>query len=278
MTATIEKLLDMIFDSMERNEWNEELLYDLSTEIVDKFDELLSNDLPEVFYELYDYVDSYWRGINNKDTQEHAFFMGRLYGVLDFVKRKYDELANEKLCLKYALKPIYYNVFSKISSYPGIIHNDLTNCTNGSKSALSQLIKKPEDDGLIKSVKCGREKHYYLTPLGMRVYQKAKVVQAKVAQEKVSNELSVTFDGLGINNNIAVHEKTNIVSKYKKIPVSKYWLQNTMKNALDVEDAFLITLKNIPELGKKEHNSKNKEGELYVTKGYRENRKNVVNI
>lgn len=211
---TLQKLIEMIFESMEKNEWNEDLLYDISTEIVDKFDEIVSNNLPQNFNELIDYADSYWRGYKNEDTPEHAFYMGRLYGIMDLVQRKCDQIMQQKVCQKYEYDLKYYKIFETINLYPGIIHNDLTEYIQSSKSGLSQFIKKPIDDGLIKAVKFGREKHYYLTPLGMKIQRMQKA--ANESMEKIKNEFAATYETYRMIDNSLFVYKGNETKSFKK--------------------------------------------------------------
>ncbi|MCM1500263.1 MAG: hypothetical protein NC124_17510 [Clostridium sp.] len=197
MTETINKLIEMIFITMEQNEWSEELLYDLSTELTNDFEGICSRKPSREFLDLYDYTDSYWRNQDHQDQPEHAFFVGRLYGMLDLIKRKYEELEKEELFIKYDAKGFrLYSVLKNIYQSPGITHDELTRQVKGGKSALSQFVREPEADGLIRPVRSGRQKHYYLTPLGTRVYQRIK--PAYEEKENALREMSTASEFIHI--------------------------------------------------------------------------------
>ncbi|MCM1157263.1 MAG: hypothetical protein NC300_02045 [Bacteroidales bacterium] len=207
MAETINKLIEMIFITMEQNEWSEELLYDLSTELTNDFEGICSRKPSREFWDLYDYTDSYWRNQDNQDKPEHAFFVGRLYGMLDLIKRKCDALEKEELLVKYDTKGSkLYDVLKNIYQYPGIIHDELTRHVEGGKSALSQFVKEPEADGLIRSVKSGKQKHYYLTPLGTKVYQRIK--PAYEERENVLREMLLTDEDY-----VPINALTNAIKK-----------------------------------------------------------------
>lgn len=110
-----------------------------------------------------------------KMSPEQVFLCGSIWGGTRLLGVKRER--KEKLFEIDRLKNQYsgqYELFHAIAVNPGIRHKELAGRCGKSISSLSQFAVGAMREGLIECSRVGREKYYYLRPLGEQVYEKLK--------------------------------------------------------------------------------------------------------
>lgn len=117
-------------------------------------------------------------------TSEQAFLCGSIWGGTKLLGIKRERRENafrlEELKKQYSG---HYDFLHAIAADTGIKHKDLAEKCGKSVSLLSQFAAGVKKDGLITCRRIGREKYYYLRPLGEQVYGDLK--QEKLEREKI---------------------------------------------------------------------------------------------
>ena len=169
------KLIDMIYDYLvKRIEIPEELLYEFPQNILKMIQNHATSEIPSAFWNLQHYVEMFWRGKKYKKEKNTAlvYQMGQLLACTNMIRDIVD--ADEKIMNlnEYAKRWVNkYPVYKGIHDNPGINHKKLAEISGNSVSSLSQFISKTKWDGYIIYRSGGREKYYYLTQNGEKLYK-----------------------------------------------------------------------------------------------------------
>lgn len=199
----MERLARMILDNLrEGNAIPEDLLYELTTEAMKVVQTRQIEQLSPEFWELEQYVESFWRAQLFQTVQGmRSYEMGRLLSLTNMIAMVAEEEEKRQSLNEYALKfSDWYPVFKGMYDTPGITHKKLALTAGKSDSSLSQFMNKNQWEGLYIYRRFGREKNYYLTELGQRLYELMKDNQPRPTEEKYARFL-------GVKNNIEELEK-----------------------------------------------------------------------
>lgn len=179
MEKIIEHILKYI---MEERELPEEFLYAFSQETEKIVRSRQIESIPELFWELENYVGMFWRGekFNYVEKPYIIYQMGRLLSFTNMICMVADEKEKELSIEDYAIQwRDRYSVFKFIHEQKGITHKALAKAVNMSPSSLSQFMTKVKWEGFFACRLMGREKHYYLTDYGEQLYEFMKQQEDK---------------------------------------------------------------------------------------------------
>lgn len=163
-------ILDYI---IEDSEVPEDLLYEFSKETLRIIQNRQTTSLPDTFWELENYVETFWRNSEFTHIENPCvlYQMGRLLSSTNLISMMADEEERELSIEDYAEQwRNRYIVFHCIHRQKGITHKMLAEASNMSISALSQFVNKVKWTGVFNCRVMGREKHYYLTEYGEQIY------------------------------------------------------------------------------------------------------------
>lgn len=152
----------------------DEYLYELSTEITSMIELSDTKRISNEFWQLANYVELYWRGqkYTCDDNPERIYQMGQLLSITKMVHIWYDRIEKNTSLKEYArIMNHKYSFFKSIHDESGITHKELANKMHTSVSSLSQFVNKIQGNGFFISRPMGREKHYYLTQKGEKIYE-----------------------------------------------------------------------------------------------------------
>ncbi len=152
----------------------DEYLYELSTEITSMIELSDTERISNEFWQLANYVELYWRGqkYTCDDNPERIYQMGQLLSITKMVHIWYDRIEKNTSLKEYArIMNHKYSFFKSIHDESGITHKELANKMHTSVSSLSQFVNKIQGNGFFISRPMGREKHYYLTQKGEKIYE-----------------------------------------------------------------------------------------------------------
>lgn len=171
----------------------EELLYEFTVETIRIVQTRQMEQLPPVFWELEQYVESFWRARRfDRIQDERLYEMGRLLSITNMIAMVDEEEEKRQSLSEYASKfSDWYLVFKGMHDIPGITHKKLAVAGNKSESSLSQFMNKNQWEGLYIYRRLGREKNYYLTELGEQLYELMSSNQPTPTEEKYARFLGV---------------------------------------------------------------------------------------
>lgn len=142
-------------------------------------------------------------------TPEQAFLCGSIWGGAKLlgIKRERKETVFEFHELK-KKHSVHYDLLHAISVDPGIKHKDLAGKLKKSTSHLSQYVIDVIRDGLITCSRIGREKYYYLSPLGEQVYDELKKekLEGQKVRERITMEIWTVKRPKGARRNANLSE------------------------------------------------------------------------
>lgn len=194
----MEKLVDRILDCVwAENDIPEELLYEFTSKAIRMVQLRSLEQLPESYRELEHYVDSFWRAQRFETVDAtRVYEMGRLLSLTNMLGMVAEQETEEQSLHEYAAKfRDWYLVFKGIYDTPGVTHKRLAKYARKSDSSLSQFINKNQWSGFYLCRRFGREKYYYLTELGEKLYEVMMSQQPHPTEERYAGYL-------GVKNNI----------------------------------------------------------------------------
>lgn len=173
MGKRLENICESLLELLQKGKCiDEEHVHIFLDSAVDCLDGETDEDKPQKLGRLAAYVQKKWqyREIDSM-TSEQAFLCGGIWGGIKLLGMARER--NEKSVRLEVLKKQYagyYDFFHAIATEPGIKHKELAEKCGKSASLLSQFAAGVKREGLIVCRPVGREKYYYLRPLGTQVY------------------------------------------------------------------------------------------------------------
>lgn len=171
----MKKLIDILYDYLLKGkEIPEDLLYEFSQDTIKIIQHRSTDEIPSTFWNLQHYVEMFWRGKKYKKEKNPILIyqMGQMLAYTNMVRDIADENERTMNLDEYARRwENKYLVFKGIHDVPGITHKKLAAVSHQSVSSLSQFIAKTKWDGYIIYRTGGREKYYYLTENGEKLYK-----------------------------------------------------------------------------------------------------------
>ncbi len=170
MKGLIKILLEYIYNS---KEIPDELLYEFSQKTMQIVQRKATEEIPDEFWDFENYVEMFWRGkkYNYMSDSCMVYQMGRLLACTNMLSILVDEREREASLEEYAdLLKNRFEVFEGMYNTRGITHKELAELSGVSVSALSQFINRIKAEAFFTYRVMGREKHYYLTEYGEKLY------------------------------------------------------------------------------------------------------------
>lgn len=215
----MKKLVQMILNYLlENKEIPEELIYELSKTTVKIVENHCMEMIPQEFWELDSFVEAYWRAESYTKSNDMAFVyqMGQLFSFTNMLSTLAEKQEKENSIEDYAIQlKDKYAIFQQIDRNPGITHKELAQRAGMSVSSLSQFLNRYKEHGFIQRRSMGREKHYYLTAYGERLYSAMNV-------NRKNQSYSCTLK--------IIHKMDNIFSAFHE--VACYSLGNEEQNLI----------------------------------------------
>ena len=184
----------------EKKEIPEDILCEFSQDALRIVQSRLDSEIPAEFWKLQHYVEMFWRG-RKFETEKDAvriYQMGQLLSLTGMIRDIADEAEKSIPIEEYAQRwENRYLVYKGMHDEPGITHKRLAGAAGLSASSLSQMIAKTKYDGYFIYRIAGREKYYYLTRDGEKLYD---ILKSRIEQETeklsfiASDEDSNTMD------------------------------------------------------------------------------------
>lgn len=160
--------------TVEEHEIPTELIYAFSKETLKIIQSRQVSSLPDSYWELQNYVETFWRGRRFEYTENSyiVYQMGQLLSFTNMICIMAKEQEKASTMEDYAEQwQDRYCIFKYIHEQKGITHKVLAGKANISVSNLSQFMNKVKWEGFFYCRFMGREKHYYLTEYGEKLYQ-----------------------------------------------------------------------------------------------------------
>lgn len=173
----------------------DEYLYELSTKITSMIELSETERISNEFWQLANYIELYWRGqkYTCDDNPERIYQMGQLLSITKMVHIWYDRIEKNTSLNEYArIMNHKYSFFKSIHDESGITHKELAAKMHTSVSSLSQFVNKIQGNGFFISRPMGREKHYYLTQKGEKIYE----LITKRQGASVTKNSNVEYEGI----------------------------------------------------------------------------------
>lgn len=215
----MKKLVQMILNYLlENKQIPEELIYELSKTTVKIVENHCMEMIPQEFWELDSFVEAYWRAESYTKSNDMAFVyqMGQLFSFTNMLSTLAEKQEKENSIEDYAIQlKDKYAIFQQIDRNPGITHKELAQRAGMSVSSLSQFLNRYKEHGFIQRRSMGREKHYYLTAYGERLYSAMNV-------NRKNQSYSCTLK--------IIHKMDNIFSAFHE--VACYSLGNEEQNLI----------------------------------------------
>ncbi len=174
MVMHMNELIKRIFEFILNKEViPEDLMYEFSQDTMNFVRKKECEDLPEVFGDFQSYVELFWhsRKYNQIQNPKIIYQMGQLLAyvnmISDSVQDEEEELSLEDCANRWKNR---YPVFKAVYYERGITHKKLAQLSGLSPSSLSQFLSKIRSEKVFLSRTMGREKHYYLTEKGEKIY------------------------------------------------------------------------------------------------------------
>ena len=219
----------------------DEYLYEFSTEITSAIESSDTERIPDEFWQLANYVELYWRGqkYTCDDSPERIYQMGQLLSFTKMIDIWFDRIETSTSLTEYAIiMNSKYSFFKSIHDESGITHKELASRMHTSVSSLSQFVNKIQGNGFFISRPMGREKHYYLTQKGEKIYELiTKRQYAAVSKNSTTVYGSILYGGIFSSQN-----KQQYYSSPHKLLNSRY-NYNTENVSIDfTENPRIINL------------------------------------
>ncbi len=224
MKEMVNSILECILDA---RKIPEEMLYEFSKMATKIVQNGCTEVIPEEFWELESYVQTYWRGEKylKSDDAVQIYQMGRLLSFTNMLamlaEHKEKEVSIEDYVVQLKDK---YIIFKEIQNRPGITHKELADVAGMSVSSLSQFVNKYKLHGFFRGRTMGREKHYYLTDYGQQLYSAMKDRYEKITLSDYRKAL-MEWTFLDIINNIQYESLANkrqiIIKNNVHLPILK---------------------------------------------------------
>ena len=215
----MKKLVQMILNYLlENKQIPEELIYELSKTTVKIVENHCMEMIPQEFWELDSFVEAYWRAESYTKSNDMAFVyqMVQLFSFTNMLSTLAEKQEKENSIEDYAIQlKDKYAIFQQIDRNPGITHKELAQRAGMSVSSLSQFLNRYKEHGFIQRRSMGREKHYYLTAYGERLYSAMNV-------NRKNQSYSCTLK--------IIHKMDNIFSAFHE--VACYSLGNEEQNLI----------------------------------------------
>lgn len=170
MKGLIEIILKSFWDF---REIPEELLFEFSQKTMQIIQKKAIDEIPDEFSVFENYVEMFWRGkkYNHMSNRFIIYQMGQLLTCTNMLNRLLAEEKREASIEAFAdLFKDRAMIFEGMYKERGITHKKLAELSDMSVSALSQFISKNKSEGFFTYRVMGREKHYYLTEYGEKLY------------------------------------------------------------------------------------------------------------
>lgn len=204
----MKKLIDILYDHLiNSREIPEDLLYEFSQNTIKIIQHHASAQIPPSFWNLQHYVEMFWRGRKYQKEKNTVFVyqMGQLLTCTNMIRDVVDADVKTMSISDYARRwDSKYPVYKGIHDKPGINHKKLAAVSENSISSLSQFISKTKWDGYIIYRSAGREKYYYLTENGEKLYKLLREKRQKACRFK-----KVRFRNLDTNNSGYYYDALN---------------------------------------------------------------------
>lgn len=170
----MKEMIKLLSDNLEKKYIPDDLLYEFSQDVIQFIRNSDTEQIPDAFWDFQYKVELYWRGQRFCDemNSEFCFQMGQILSYVNMIKMVFESVEKEISIEEYAesLKEKYL-FFQYIHNEKGITHKLLAEKLKMSPSALSQFTTKIHDVGFFMARVMGREKHYYLTERGEKLYE-----------------------------------------------------------------------------------------------------------
>ena len=190
MGKRLENICENLMELFQKNKRiDEEQVHIFFEGAADCLNERTNEDKTVKLDKLTTYLQKKWqyREIEGM-TSEQAFLCGSIWGVTKLLgmkrERKEQAFRLEELKRQYSG---HYDFLHAIAVSPGIKHKDLAEECGKSVSLLSQFAVGVKRDGLITCSRIGREKYYYLRPLGEQVHEELR--KEKLERQKILMQL-----------------------------------------------------------------------------------------
>lgn len=239
----MKKLINIIYNCvLKKKEIPKDLLYEFSRDAIKIVQNRQVDDVPTEFWDLQHYVELFWREKKYKKEKNSILIyqMGQLFSYTSMIRDIADD--NERILRirEYAERwKNKYLVYKGVHDESGITHKKLVNVSGLSPSALSQFIAQTRWDGYLTYRNVGREKYYYLTDEGEKLYELLKSRYERAGY----------IYPYGINNGDYVY---SYVYKDKMIPVPLPYrkkesakMRDNVSNILEVREQFAYECKRI---------------------------------
>lgn len=170
----MKELIKIIFDHvLDKKEIPDDLMYEFSQDILKVIQENSAQELCPEFWDFQNYLEMYWRG--GKFEQESSpvctYQLGQLLSYTNIIRDIADKQGQTLSIQDYAARwQNRFLVFQGMYRERGITHKKLARVSNMSPSALSQFVSKTQWDGYYTYRVAGREKYYYLSENGEKLY------------------------------------------------------------------------------------------------------------
>lgn len=183
----MKNLIEIIYNYLLNNKTiPDELIYEFSQDTKEIIRNNAALDIPSEFWSFQNYIEMFWRGRKYETEKNTALIyqMGQLLSYVNMIRDIADEdektLSLDEYARHWANK---YLVFKGIHDEYGINHKKLAEVSKLTPSALSQFIAKTKWDGYFTYRNIGREKYYYLTEQGEKLYELMREKQTKELDE-----------------------------------------------------------------------------------------------
>ena len=170
----MERLIEILYSHiMNGKRISDDLMYEFSQHILKIVQGIEEVEPVNELFAFRNYVEMYWRG-GKFETEKKGYFafqMGQLLSYINMLK-DIEEIKKQELNLEeYASRwEKRFSVFKSMHEEKGITHKKLADLSGLSPSSLSQFIAKTKWDGYFVYRIAGREKYYYLTEKGEKLY------------------------------------------------------------------------------------------------------------
>lgn len=208
----------------------DEYLYEFCKEITSAIELSDTECIPNEFWQLANYVELYWRGqkYSYDDNPERIYQMGQLLSFTKMISIWFDRIEKNTSLNEYALiMNNKYSFFKSIHDEPGITHKKLASKMHTSISSLSQFVNKIQGIGFFISRPMGREKHYYLTQKGEKIYELITKNQSTPVPKSLKQEYLVQYSNQNKQFNYSYLYKLYNHTSNINIEVGIEFIENT---------------------------------------------------
>lgn len=239
----MKKLIEIIYNCvLSGKEIPEDLLYEFSQNIIKIVQSRQVDNIPAEFWDLQHYIELFWRGRRYKKEKNSILIyqMGQMLSYTSMIRDIADDNEMVMGIKEYAERwKNKYLVYKGVHAESGITHKKLANVSGLSPSALTQFISKTKWDGYLTYRNVGREKYYYLTEEGEKLYKllKSRYVRADDAYLYGVNSCDYIYC------NLYNDKMSPVPSLYRKTAASK--IRDNISNVLEVGEQFAHECKEI---------------------------------